>query len=305
MSTARLADQIDLQPLAPLNPPKLFQLPAQQPGALRQVPSPVIGEEKKSLSRLGRLQIPLHVSGTGQELPDRPVDRLVDDAEERELLDRGHGLEDRQAGVLVHEGQSQAIAVIVRPQQVSAGTPGYLAGLGISKDDSRDPGNEDDGDCRGLSDGVLGGDIGSWPRTAGGGQKNNQEPERPDALSNSHETSFVLWFANRRRMTVALQHAPGPLRPYTSLMAQNPESVARAAARKSWPIRVYRLGEEPPDDLRATTTAAERVEMVWQVTLDAWALAGRTIPDYPRNEAPVHVIRSGVRRAESDEGEPA
>jgi hypothetical protein len=44
--------------------------------------------------------------------------------------------------------------------------------------------------------------------------------------------------------------------------------------------------------------------MVWQVTLDAWALAGRTIPDYPRNEAPVRVIRSGVRSAESDEGEP-
>ncbi len=60
----------------------------------------------------------------------------------------------------------------------------------------------------------------------------------------------------------------------------------------------------PPDDLPATTTAAERVEMVWQVTLDAWALAGRTIPDYPRNEAPVRVIRSGVRSAESDEGEP-
>jgi hypothetical protein len=87
-------------------------------------------------------------------------------------------------------------------------------------------------------------------------------------------------------------------------MAQDPESAARAAARKGWPIRVYRLGEEPPDDLRATTTAAERVEMVWQVTLDAWALAGRTIPDYPRSEAPVRVIRSGVRIAESDKGEP-
>ena len=87
-------------------------------------------------------------------------------------------------------------------------------------------------------------------------------------------------------------------------MAHDPEIAARAAARKSWPIRVYRLGEEPADDLRATTTAAERVEMVWQVTLDAWALAGRPIPDYPRSEAPVRVIRSGVRSAESDEGEP-
>lgn len=87
-------------------------------------------------------------------------------------------------------------------------------------------------------------------------------------------------------------------------MVEDPERTARAAARKTWPIRVYRLGEEPPDDLLATTTAAERVEMVWQITLDAWELAGRKIPDYPRSEAPVRVIRSGVRIAESDEGEP-
>lgn len=88
-------------------------------------------------------------------------------------------------------------------------------------------------------------------------------------------------------------------------MAEDPERAARAAARKTWPIRAYRLGEEPPDDLRATTTAAERVEMVWQITLDAWEHAGRKIPDYPRSEAPVRIIRSGVRIAEGDEGEPA
>lgn len=86
-------------------------------------------------------------------------------------------------------------------------------------------------------------------------------------------------------------------------MSQETDRAARAAARKSWPIRVYRLGEEPPEDLRAATTAAERVEMVWQITLDVWELSGRKIPDYPRAEAPVRVIRSGVRDAEGDEGE--
>jgi hypothetical protein len=87
-------------------------------------------------------------------------------------------------------------------------------------------------------------------------------------------------------------------------MALDLESAARAAARKNWPIRACRLGEEPPEDLRATTTAGERAEMVWQITLDAWALAGRTLPDYPRDEAPVRVIRAGVRRAEREEGGP-
>jgi hypothetical protein len=60
--------------------------------------------------------------------------------------------------------------------------------------------------------------------------------------------------------------------------------------RKDWPIRVYRLGEEPPDDLRATTTAAERLAMVWELTLDAWELAGREIPNYPREEAPIRIV---------------
>lgn len=87
-------------------------------------------------------------------------------------------------------------------------------------------------------------------------------------------------------------------------MAHDPERAARAAARKDWPVRVYRLGEEPPDDLRATTTAAERVQMVWELTLNAWELAGRKIPDYPRHETPVRVFRSGVAAAEDDEGEP-
>ena len=71
--------------------------------------------------------------------------------------------------------------------------------------------------------------------------------------------------------------------------------------RSDWPIRVYRLGEEPPEDLRATTTAEERIAMVWQVTRDAWELAGRKIPDYPRSEAPVRIVRAGVREQGTEE----
>jgi len=68
---------------------------------------------------------------------------------------------------------------------------------------------------------------------------------------------------------------------------------ARAEARKSWPVRRYRLGEEPDEDLSATTTASERLEMVWQLTVDSWASSGRPIPDYPRDKTPVRLIRRG------------
>ena len=67
----------------------------------------------------------------------------------------------------------------------------------------------------------------------------------------------------------------------------------RARERRDWPVRKVRLGQEPPDDLCSTTTAAERLAMVWQLTLDAWAMAGREIPDYLRSEMPIHVRRLG------------
>ena len=55
--------------------------------------------------------------------------------------------------------------------------------------------------------------------------------------------------------------------------------------------RVYRLGAEPGDDLSASTTAAERVRMMWPLTLEAWALARRPVPGYRRTETPVRVVR--------------
>ena len=69
-------------------------------------------------------------------------------------------------------------------------------------------------------------------------------------------------------------------------------SAARAA-RRDWPVKTFRLGEEPADDLSGTTTAAERIAMVWRLSLDAWALTGRPLPDYNRAQAPGRVIRPG------------
>jgi hypothetical protein len=39
-------------------------------------------------------------------------------------------------------------------------------------------------------------------------------------------------------------------------------------------------------------TPGERVAMVWQITLDAWASSGRPLPEYTRAEIPGRVIRS-------------
>jgi hypothetical protein len=81
------------------------------------------------------------------------------------------------------------------------------------------------------------------------------------------------------------------------------ERRRRAAARRHWPVSVHRLGEEPGDDLSATTTAEERLAMVWPLTLAAWRLAGRELPSYARAEMPVRVIRGSVGRGRDREGE--
>ena len=69
------------------------------------------------------------------------------------------------------------------------------------------------------------------------------------------------------------------------------EQSDRRISRATWPIRKFRLGEEPGDDLRASTTAEERLAMMWTLACDAWAAAGRPIPDYERSEAPIRIIR--------------
>jgi hypothetical protein len=61
----------------------------------------------------------------------------------------------------------------------------------------------------------------------------------------------------------------------------------RAARRRAWPIRTFRLGQEPSENLSRSTTPEQRLEMMWPLALDAWALAGRPFPEYSRSETPV------------------
>lgn len=58
-------------------------------------------------------------------------------------------------------------------------------------------------------------------------------------------------------------------------------------------MRVYRRGEEPSDDLSATTTPEERLAMMWSLASEAFALSGRAQPTYRRAETPVALRRLG------------
>ena len=79
---------------------------------------------------------------------------------------------------------------------------------------------------------------------------------------------------------------------YNLLVKQRRQDSDESRARRgSWPVRKFRLGSEPSDDLSDSTTAEERLEMMWPLTLEAWLLSGKPIPDYRRDETPIRVVR--------------
>ena len=63
--------------------------------------------------------------------------------------------------------------------------------------------------------------------------------------------------------------------------------MARVEERRNWPCHGYPLGQEPGDDLSATTTAEDRIAMMWGLAVDAWALAGLPLPSYDRRDTPI------------------
>jgi hypothetical protein len=65
----------------------------------------------------------------------------------------------------------------------------------------------------------------------------------------------------------------------------------RAAGRRGWLVRRFALGDEPRDDLRGVTTPEQRLEMMWELALQAWYLSGRELPNYPRDRAPGRIVR--------------
>lgn len=61
--------------------------------------------------------------------------------------------------------------------------------------------------------------------------------------------------------------------------------------RSKWPVRRFKVGDEPTDDLSGSTTMPERLAMMWELAEQAWLLTGKEYPDYERADAPGRVIR--------------
>jgi hypothetical protein len=74
----------------------------------------------------------------------------------------------------------------------------------------------------------------------------------------------------------------------------------RRAARAQWPVRQFRLGEEPPDDLSDVTTPAERIAMMWELAEEAWRIAGCPVPAYDRRSIPTRLFRPGEPPPDDD-----
>jgi hypothetical protein len=61
--------------------------------------------------------------------------------------------------------------------------------------------------------------------------------------------------------------------------------------RRPCTVRVFRLGQEPADDLSSLTTAEQRLAMVTLLTHRMWELTGRPVPSYQRASMPGRVLR--------------
>lgn len=71
------------------------------------------------------------------------------------------------------------------------------------------------------------------------------------------------------------------------------ESFEEARARRhGWPVRIFPLGLEPPDDALDTMTPSERVALVWELSARRWELSGHPLPSYTRATIPVRIVRS-------------
>lgn len=67
----------------------------------------------------------------------------------------------------------------------------------------------------------------------------------------------------------------------------------RARARAQWPGELTTLDHQSDAALVLHGTPGERVAMVWRITLDAWAMSGRPMPEYDRAHMPGRLIRAG------------
>jgi hypothetical protein len=75
-------------------------------------------------------------------------------------------------------------------------------------------------------------------------------------------------------------------------MAVSDDREWRARARSQWPGELTTLEQQSDAALVLHGTPGERVAMVWRITLDAWAMSGRPMPEYERANMPGRLIRA-------------
>jgi hypothetical protein len=56
-------------------------------------------------------------------------------------------------------------------------------------------------------------------------------------------------------------------------------------------VRIFKLQDQDKHDDTRSTTPAQRLEMMWQLALDAWAVKGERIPEQSLQRNVVWVIR--------------
>ncbi len=66
--------------------------------------------------------------------------------------------------------------------------------------------------------------------------------------------------------------------------------MSARADRSNLQVRVFPLGGEPAEDLSATTTPSERLNMVAALSEEAWLLTGNPTPHYPRQQIPIRRV---------------
>lgn len=69
----------------------------------------------------------------------------------------------------------------------------------------------------------------------------------------------------------------------------------RARARGSWQISIRSLRAGADEDLSGSTTAEERIAMMWPLAIAAWSLSGAPIDGYSRSQAPGRLLRGPSR----------
>lgn len=65
--------------------------------------------------------------------------------------------------------------------------------------------------------------------------------------------------------------------------------------RRVGTARILHLGDEPSDDLSATTTAEQRLAILDTLSRRMWELTRRPLPTYDRARMPGRVIRPDAR----------